>query len=146
MYILGLDIGGTKCAAVTGLWMNGEITILKKQSIETDHNISAYEMLSRIFDMADGILDKAPDAVGISCGGPLDSIRGVIMSPPNLPGWDNIEIVRLTVERFNSPAHRCQRLRSSRMEIRRRQRFFEHRLSYLRYRTRRGTYIKRTPL
>jgi glucokinase len=85
--------------------MNGEITILKKQSIETDHNISAYEMLSRIFDMADGILDKAPDAVGISCGGPLDSIRGVIMSPPNLPGWDNIEIVRLTGERFNSPVH-----------------------------------------
>lgn len=105
MYVLGLDIGGTKSAAVTGIWEDGKITLLKKESIETDHNISAYEMLSRIFDMAEGILDKAPDSIGISCGGPLDSKRGVIMSPPNLPGWDDIEIVRLTHERFGSPVH-----------------------------------------
>ncbi|MEM9143725.1 MAG: ROK family protein, partial [Bacteroidota bacterium] len=31
--------------------------------------------------------------IGISCGGPLDSKKGIIKSPPNLPGWDNIPIV-----------------------------------------------------
>ena len=36
--------------------------------------------------------------MGISCGGPLDSKTGVVMSPPNLPGWDNIPIVKLLSE------------------------------------------------
>ena len=103
MYILGIDIGGTKCAVVTGEWNGEKITLLKKSVCKTELNISAEEMLLRIFDMAEGILTKKPDAIGISCGGPLDSSKGVIMSPPNLPGWDNVEIVRLTEERFGAP-------------------------------------------
>lgn len=103
MYILGIDIGGTKCAVVTGEWNSEKITLLKKSVCKTELNISAEEMLLRIFDMAEGILTKKPDAIGISCGGPLDSSKGVIMSPPNLPGWDNVEIVRLTEERFGAP-------------------------------------------
>ena len=39
-------------------------------------------------------------AIGVSCGGPLDSRTGVVMSPPNLPGWDNIPIVKLLGDRF----------------------------------------------
>jgi glucokinase len=38
-----------------------------------------------------------PEAIGISCGGPLDSRRGLILGPPNLPGWDNVAIT----ERFS---------------------------------------------
>jgi glucokinase len=45
--------------------------------------------------------------VGISCGGPLDPHRGVIQSPPNLPGWDNVEIVRMVEERLGVPAVLC---------------------------------------
>jgi glucokinase len=41
--------------------------------------------------------------IGISCGGPLDSKKGVILSPPNLPGWDHIEIVKLFQERLGIP-------------------------------------------
>ena len=32
------------------------------------------------------------ESIGISCGGPLDNISGVILSPPNLPGWDCVKI------------------------------------------------------
>ena len=39
--------------------------------------------------------------IGISCGGPLNSKTGTILSPPNLLGWDNIPIVQITEERFN---------------------------------------------
>ena len=105
MYILGIDIGGTKCAAVTGDWDGENIKILKKEVCPTDHNISAEEMLSRVFCMADKILEKTPDSVGISCGGPLDSQKGIIMSPPNLPRFDNVEIVRLASEHFGVNAH-----------------------------------------
>lgn len=105
MYILGLDIGGTKCAAVTGNWDGENIALLEKRTVSTDHGISAEEMLTRVFGIADEILTKKPDAIGISCGGPLDSARGVVMSPPNLPGWDNVEIVRMAGERFGAPAY-----------------------------------------
>lgn len=43
--------------------------------------------------------------IGISCGGPLDSKRGVIMSPPNLPGWDEVPVVKFFADRFGVPVH-----------------------------------------
>ena len=100
MYILGFDIGGTKCAVITAEVNGEEIHLLKKEKCPTDLSISAYEMIEKLIKMADGILDKTPDAIGISSGGPLDSDRGIIMSPPNLPGWDNIEIVRVIEEHY----------------------------------------------
>lgn len=104
MYILGFDIGGTKCAAITGDCDGENIKILKRAACKTDLSVSAEEMLERIFDMADGILVRKPEAIGISCGGPLDSKKGIVMSPPNLPGWDNVHIVHLAEERFGVPA------------------------------------------
>lgn len=102
MYILGIDIGGTKCAAVTAEYTDGNIVLIKKEMCDTDLKCSPYEMIERLFTIADGILQKKPDAIGISCGGPLDSKRGIIMNPPNLPGWDNIEIVSLFKKRYGA--------------------------------------------
>lgn len=107
MYILGIDIGGTKCAAVTAEYTDGSVTLLKKERCGTDLGIPAEEMVNRLFDLADGILERKPDAIGISCGGPLDPERGIIMSPPNLPGWDNVEIVRLFKERYGVKTRLC---------------------------------------
>jgi glucokinase len=42
-------------------------------------------------------------AIGISCGGPLDSAAGLILSPPNLPGWDRIDAVTPLKQRFGVP-------------------------------------------
>ncbi len=103
MYILGFDIGGTKCAVVTAECGDGGIRLLAKESCATDHKIGAYEMLDRLIAMADGILERSPDRVGISCGGPLDSGRGVIMSPPNLPNWDNVEAVKYIEDHYRVP-------------------------------------------
>ncbi len=105
MYNLGLDIGGTKCAAVTAIWDGTDIKLLKKAQCATDHDITPEAMLARLFALADGICDKKPDAVGISCGGPLDAERGIILSPPNLPGWDHVEIVKMASEHYGAPVH-----------------------------------------
>lgn len=103
MLILGFDIGGTKCAVITAEYENDNIKILKKEKCPTDHNITPTNMINRLITMADGILDGKPDKIGISCGGPLDSKKGVIMNPPNLPGWDNIEIVKQIESHYNVP-------------------------------------------
>ena len=105
MKLLGLDIGGTKCAAVTANWDGERLQILKKEKCPTDHSVSPEAMLERLFALADGILDGKSDAVGISCGGPLDSARGVILGPPNLPGWDDVPVTALAARHFGAPAH-----------------------------------------
>ncbi len=105
MRILGFDIGGTKCAVITAEWDGENVTLLKKEKCPTDHSIHPTKMIDQLIEMADGILDCAPDAIGISCGGPLDSKRGVIMCPPNLPDWDNIEIVKQIESHYGAPTH-----------------------------------------
>lgn len=100
MYILGFDIGGTKCAVNTAKWDGSKIELLSKKSCATDHTISPEKMIDRMIEMAEEILEEKPDKIGISCGGPLDSKRGIIQSPPNLPGWDNVEIVKQLEEHF----------------------------------------------
>lgn len=105
MRVLGFDIGGTKCAVINALWDGREIMLLKKNTCPTDRRLTSTEMIDRLIEMADAILDGKPDAVGISCGGPLDSKKGVIMSPPNLPGWDNVEIVKHIEAHYGVPVH-----------------------------------------
>jgi len=66
-----------------------------------------FEMIEHLFDEADALLTKnnvsidCISGIGISCGGPLNSKTGRILSPPNLLGWDNIPIVQITENRFN---------------------------------------------
>ena len=96
---LGFDIGGTKCAVVLG---DGEGRVLQKERFDT---VGVEETLEHLFSIAERM--KGYRAVGISCGGPLDSSRGVILSPPNLPGWDNVEIVRMAEERLGVPTYLC---------------------------------------
>lgn len=105
MYILGFDIGGTKCAVVTAEWNGEHITIIKKVRLSTDHSIDGYGMLDKLISAADSILERTPDRIGISCGGPLDSENGIIMSPPNLPGWDNIKITDVLQKRYGVKAY-----------------------------------------
>lgn len=105
--LLGVDIGGTKCAVTLGLSKDGDIDIKDKLAFpttdveDTIRNIesSIEEVLER-----NSLTSKEVSAIGISCGGPLDSSTGVIMSPPNLPGWDNIPIVSILSEKFGVPA------------------------------------------
>lgn len=94
MKYTGIDIGGTKCAIIVG---NSDGIENKIKFKTTDVN----ETIANIINAVEKF--GANDAIGISCGGPLDSKRGVIMSPPNLPGWDNIEIVKMLRDKFNVP-------------------------------------------
>ena len=93
---IGIDIGGTKCAVVKG---NLESGVTHKVRFDT---VSKDECLARIFDAVEKMMPA--DAIGISCGGPLDEKRGIILSPPNLPGWDEVRITEMLTARFEIPA------------------------------------------
>lgn len=97
MIYTGIDIGGTKCAVLLGN-ENGEV--LDRLSFETTE---VNETLNRIFESVSKI--GKGQAIGISCGGPLNSEKGIILSPPNLPGWDRIPVTRMLTEQFGIPAY-----------------------------------------
>ena len=101
--ILGVDIGGTKCAVIYGQKEGDTLHLVEKVKFPTtsvDETIA--NICSEIEQMMGrhGLDSSNTGAIGISCGGPLDSKRGVVMSPPNLPGWNDIPIVRMLEERF----------------------------------------------
>ena len=101
--LIGVDIGGTKCAVTIGLLKGEDIVILDKEGFPTtDVNSTIQDIKDTIRTVLErnGIKKEDIAAMGISCGGPLDSRKGVILSPPNLPGWDNIPIVKILSEEF----------------------------------------------
>lgn len=103
MYYIGLDIGGTKCAASLGKCENGLLEVLQKDIFPTAGKTPA-QVLERFSTFIEKCRnEKEIQGIGISCGGPLDSVRGVIMAPPSLPLWDDVHIVEYFEKRFGIP-------------------------------------------
>lgn len=104
MYYIGFDIGGTKCAVSLGKWYNQKIEILARHEVPTKNNPSdTLDELAPFVNewMSEYEVKKA----GISCGGPLNSVTGVIISTPNLAkGWHGFEIVSYVKSRFGLSA------------------------------------------
>lgn len=96
---LGVDIGGTKIAVCLG---TADGTVLAKKKFST---AGPEETVAAIIAAGQELLrGKAVKAVGISCGSPQDSKKGIIQEPPNLPGWVDVPIVELMEKAFHAPA------------------------------------------
>ena len=95
-FITGVDIGGTKCAVVLG---TEDGTVIKKVRFATEK--TPEDTIKKIIEAIEEL--GVGESIGISCGGPLDEKRGIIMSPPNLPGWDNIHITEMLEKKFSVP-------------------------------------------
>lgn len=108
-YSLGIDIGGTKCAVVLGrdsFSQGPESAVIDSRRFPTDAAAPPEAVIGDICASMDSLMsDHGVSAeeligIGISCGGPLDSGRGVVLGPPNLPGWGNIPICQLLESRY----------------------------------------------
>jgi glucokinase len=101
-----VDIGGTKCAVILGSYDENamNISILDRIAVPTEQGLD--NALNNIYKLIDDILSKNNHtindicSIGISCGGPLNSINGIILSPPNLIGWDNVHIVEILEKKY----------------------------------------------
>lgn len=102
--IAGIDIGGTKIAVALAD-TDGHLISLSRFATQVErgpHRIleqAAEEIERMIGETAAGLV-----AVGVGCGGPLDRGRGLILSPPNLPDWDEFPIIELLETRLGVPA------------------------------------------
>lgn len=105
-YAIGIDIGGTKIAS--GI-VDDTGKIIIQKIIPTDLSISVEEMVARVSEAVEsltlesGISLKEIAGIGIGAPGPLDTLQGRIVCPPNLPTWADTPIVELFAKHFSLP-------------------------------------------
>lgn len=106
-HLLGYDVGGTKSAAVIATF-DGRVVDRVEWASDVAQGPDA--MIAQFLQHARRLIAARAGAdpgggpagpigaggsiagVGVSIGGPMDSVRGVILSPPHLPGWDDIPL------------------------------------------------------
>ena len=103
-----MDVGGTKCAVSLA---DETPRFLKRYELATGSYNGPDAVLEQLTRWARKLSEKAlettgryPLSVGISSGGPLSRESGRILSPPNLPGWDDVPIVEGFREALGIPA------------------------------------------
>jgi len=101
-FIVGLDIGGTKCTAVLVDGHGSTFSSRQLPSTIGGPRVIVDALLNSAMDLLSerGARSEQVSSVGIACGGPLDGPAGLILSPPNLPGWDEIPIISWVSARF----------------------------------------------
>jgi glucokinase len=103
--LVGIDVGGTKIAVILGDHAGDRVEVRGRIAFATPRGpepaIAGIVDALRALDGRHGIRDAA--AFGVSCGGPLDSGTGVVLSPPNLPGWDRVPIVDILRRELGIP-------------------------------------------
>ncbi len=102
--LVGWDIGGTKCAVVLGSLVGDDVRLIDRRQFPTPPGFT--NTVERLNDASQELIDAhrvTPAAIGVACGGPLNTHTGRILSPPNLPGWDDVDLVTPLRERWGVP-------------------------------------------
>lgn len=106
MHIAGIDIGGTKICVCIG---NTEGKIYASQRIASQSLRGWKEGLRASADCLQELLKKqnipleSIRAIGVSSPGPISLKQGKMIAPPNLPGWENAELVSFLQNEFHKP-------------------------------------------
>lgn len=102
--VCGIDIGGTKIN--TGL-LDSDGRVINNIKVPTKASEGPDAVISRIIKSVEEVLKlsnvglKSVSGIGIGSPGPLDTEKGIIMNPSNLPGWDNVHITDIIENKFN---------------------------------------------
>jgi glucokinase len=96
--VIGIDLGGTKISTAL---VDSDGKIIAQDYRETLAAEGPDTVIERMLDAARDVIANAgasPSqvaAVGIGAPGPLDIKAGIVISPPNLPGWDRIPLKQI---------------------------------------------------
>ena len=109
-HVIGVDIGGTKVAA--GLVnATGEITHQTRTPMVANDAVAGLAAVIASIDSVraavklDSESDLPISGIGICAPGPLDPRAGVVINPPNLPGWRNFPLVAEISKTYRLPVH-----------------------------------------
>jgi glucokinase len=95
--VLGIDIGATKIAA----GQVDETARVAAPSIVPTRAAEGVDVsLAQVWLAIEQSLARNVAAIGICAPGPLNPKTGVLLNPPNLPGWRNVPLARMVEERY----------------------------------------------
>jgi len=100
-YRIGVDIGGTNLRAAV---INQAGQIIKRVAMKTFAAKGPDFVIQNLQQMIRSLLQEYPVThIGLACPGPLDARAGLILNPPNLPGWDRIDLKGRLAATFDIP-------------------------------------------
>jgi glucokinase len=101
-FIGGIDLGGTK---ILSICVDENLQILDQDYRETEAAEGPDAVIERMeASMRAAAGGRGLRAVGISAPGPSDPKRGIVTTPPNLPGWHDVPLARAISDRLGVPA------------------------------------------
>ncbi|AEE95965.1 ROK family transcriptional regulator [Mahella australiensis] len=107
-YIIGIEL---TFYHITGIMVDMRAKKVGKLVEDTRLKDGKEAVIGRIIDVIDklindvGIKREKVLGIGISAPGPYDHERGVLINPPNFPGWHNVPIVDIIQSKFNIPTY-----------------------------------------
>ena len=104
--LLGIDVGGTKVAFAIGDPAGNLLASQRRPTAPSGRG--AIDIAAMIEDLRrlvreTGVSLRDVDAIGVSVPSPLDPARGVVLNPPNLPGWREVPVRDLLQQAFGVP-------------------------------------------
>jgi len=100
---LGIEIGGTKLQLGVGAGDKAELAALER--LDVDARRGSAGILDQIQQAAPGLIRRHNvSRIGIGFGGPVDSSAGTVVKSHQVPGWENIPLVKWCQETFEVPA------------------------------------------
>jgi glucokinase len=103
--IIGVDLGGSRIRVAR---LDPDLNILERQETATLAEEGPDRVIGRISDLIRALLPKDGTPVmgiGVSSPGPLNPFTGVVLAPPNLPGWHSIPLAQILQDAFDVPAY-----------------------------------------
>jgi glucokinase len=104
-YIIGVDLGGTQLRAALAD-EQGEISDeVRVRTVAEEGSPAVIERIVACIARVRAALPPGGDLIGIGIGapGPLDPYQGVVLNPPNIPGWDQVPLRAIVSERTGLP-------------------------------------------
>lgn len=98
-YSLGINIGGTRCSMTLG---TSDGQIIHRRAWCTSEAPSPRETIARVQAETAAFADP-PQSAGVAIGGPLDTVHGTVLGPPNLPGWTEVPLRALLEDALRVP-------------------------------------------
>ena len=106
MTLLGIDIGGTKTVLAVA---NSQGETLLTRRFPTPLSGDWQRDLEALIESARSLLGEAGgsgegglERIGVSVPGPTDPFRGVLLNPPNLPGWRDVPVAERLSRAFGA--------------------------------------------
>ena len=100
---IGIDLGGTNIRVGV---INEIGKIIDSIQKPTEAKKGHIHTINKIIKITEKLINgKEIKGIGIGSPGPLDSNNGIILNPPNLPGWDEIPIVKILEKHFKVPVY-----------------------------------------